>query len=148
MTIRNQLAFTISMLLVVVLGYFIADRLIFLAWSERTTGTVTTLAADNDRCGSKSSRHSCTRYQATVRYYVRGEWYSLDVGAGRSRGHDQPLSLADYHAGDEVPVVYSAGRPQQAYRDSFWDVWSAPLMTFFFQISALFGSFRERKSGG
>lgn len=55
------------------------------------------------------------------------------------------ISQAKHLVGQQVPVAYDPDRPGRAYRDSFWDIWGAPLMTFFVQLFAFFGGFSEKR---
>jgi hypothetical protein len=144
MSIKKPFWFWSSVALAVVVVYFVLDRTVFLVRAERTTGVVTEVHGVNTRCGRKR-KHNCTRFTARVRFTAQIQEYTFSVSAGSARGHRQPLSRADYDVGESVPVVYNPGRPEQAYRDAFWDVWGTPVLAFFFQIAALLGSFQEKK---
>jgi hypothetical protein len=145
MKVRSTPWFVISMIVAAVFLYFIADRSIFLARAEETVGEVTNLTSVNSRCGSRRSRHACTKFSAEVRFFGAGDSQVLNVSAGSSRGHYRPLSAARHYRGERVNVVYNPRNPREAYRDTFWDVWSAPIVTLFVQIASLFASTRERK---
>ena len=143
--VKNKLLFVVSMALVLVVLGFVADRVVFLVRAEHATGEVTELSSYNTTCGRKRSRHACTQFRAHVRYTVNDEERSLDVSAGSSRGNNRPLSEANYARGSKVPVLYTPRNPNQAYRDTFFDVWGAPLMAFFPQIATLVGAFSEKR---
>ena len=142
--VKNKLLFAVSMVLVVVVLGFVVERVTFLMRAEHAVGEVTELSSSNGRCGGKH-KYNCTTFRANVRYSVNGEDRDLDVSAGSSRGHNRPLSDANYVRGSKVPVLYNPRNRNQAYRDTFFDVWGAPLMAFVAQISMFFGSFSERR---
>ena len=142
--IKNKLLFAISMVLVVVVLGFVVNRVTFLVRADRAIGAVTALYASNGRCGGKR-KHNCTEFSADVKYSVQDSDYQLHVSAGSVRGWNHPVSQADYRMGSTVPVLYNRHNPSQSYRDTFFDVWGAPLMAFVAQISMFFGSFSERR---
>lgn len=145
MRVRNSFYFGIAVLLCVPLVYFIIDLTHFKIVSVETTGEVQQVMGRNDRCGRKRRRHDCTKFTAAIRYEVRGSGYMINVGAGRVRGHDQPVSLANYVVGQHEFIAYDPNRPVRAYRNTLWDIWGAPFMTFFLQICAFIGSLQDKR---
>ena len=145
MKIRNGFFFGLSLLLILPLGYFLYDRMEFVRTARETSGTVEQVTSENTSCGRKRTRHACTKYRATLRYDVQGTQYRITVPAGRSRGHNQPISHAQYAVGGRDVVVYDPRRPGRAYRDRVWDIWGAPLITFFVQIGSFLAGFTERQ---
>jgi hypothetical protein len=145
MKIRSSLLFGIGVLMVVPLGYFVYDRIEFVRTARQTAGVVEEVTRQNSSCGRKRTRHACTKYEATLRYEVQGAQYRIFVAAGSSRGHDRPISHAYYAIGARDVVAYDPRRPGRAYRDRFWDIWGAPLITFLFQIGTFVASFHERE---
>jgi len=147
MRVKQGLWFAIGLILLVPLLYFIGDRTIFMLRSQEAHGSVVEVQGKNDRCGGsrRRRRYDCTKFTAGVSYEVRASQYRISVSAGKTRGHDQPLSAADYAVGDSVPVVYSPRSPQRAYRNSIWDVWGAPIMLFIFQVGSFFAAFTEKR---
>lgn len=145
MKIKNSAYLGVSLLLILPLGYFLHDRLEFVRAAQQTEGTVEQVTSENSSCGRKRSRHACTKYEATLRYQVQGSQYRISVSAGRSRGHNQPISHANYAVGGREIVAYDPRRPGRAYRDKLWDIWGAPLITFLVQIGAFVASFTERQ---
>ena len=67
----------------------------------------------------------------------------MNVGAGSSRGSNQPVASASRHAGDPVRVVYSPRNPTKAYQDTFFGVWGAPVIAAGLQIATMLGSMSE-----
>jgi hypothetical protein len=131
-------------LLVLAIGLGV-ERLVFLETAIETTGTVSEVTGENSRCGSRHSRRDCTEFTASITFEHHGETYTTTTGAGSERGRDQPVSEADLHVGERVPVVFSPGDPGRAYHDSFWDLWSWPLMALAGQVATMFGAFVEPK---
>jgi hypothetical protein len=144
--IKSPVLFTLSMVLALVVLWFVADRVFFLMRAEHTTGSVATVIPQNGRCScGRRCRYDCTRFQARVIFPEAQGTKPLWVSAGRARGYDRPVSYAMYAIGDDVPVVYNPRDTDQAYRDSFSDVWGTPLALLFFQIITFFGSFAQRR---
>lgn len=143
--IKQPIFFIISIALLLVIGWFVVDRIIFLQNAKRITGKVVSVSAHNDRCGSRRSRYSCTRFDALIQYTPpeTGRSYTLSLGAGSARGYDQPVSRASYHIGQGVQVAYDGRKPEVSYEDSFFGIWGTPLMVFFFQITTFFSSLTE-----
>jgi hypothetical protein len=143
--IRQPLYAMLSAVLLAVVLWFVADRVMFLKRAQHTTGSVVSVTARNDRCGGRRSRHSCTRFQAAVRYSPEGGGasYSLSLSGGDAYGYDQPVSRASYAVGQRVPVVYDPAHPEKSYEDSFTGVWGTPIMAFVFQIVFFFTSLTE-----
>jgi hypothetical protein len=138
--------FVCSMVLALVVLGFVADRTLFLLRAVRTTGNVVDLNATNGRCRcGKRCHYDCTKFQALVRFQTREEPATLWVSAGTSHGHNAALASAQYGVGNPVPVVFNPRNPTEAYRNSLWDVWGLPILTFFFQIATLIGSFTQRR---
>jgi hypothetical protein len=149
MKINSSFYLGFGVLLIVPLGYFLYDRTEFVSTARQTSGVVEQVTRQNTSCGRKRSRHACTKYEATLRYEVQGAQYRISVPAGSSRGHNQPISHASYAIGAREVVAYDPRRPHRAYRNKLWDIWGAPLMTFFVQIGAFIAGFndREKKRG-
>ena len=145
MTIKNGFFFVVSVVLLLPLGYFIVDRIQFVSTSQQTSGVVEQLTGKSDRCGRKRSRHDCTKFRATLRYEVQGTQYRIDVSAGSARGHDQPISYADYRVGQTEIVAFDPSQPTRAYRNKLWDIWGVPIATFFFQIASFVAGISERR---
>jgi hypothetical protein len=145
MKIKSGFLFGLSLLLTLPLGYFLYDRIEFVRTAQRINATVEDIWASNDRCGRKRARYACTKYQARLRYEVQGGQYRLSVSAGQSRGHNQPISRAEYRIGGTDVVAYDPRKPSRGYRDRTWDIWGAPVVTFFIQIAAFVGSFSEQR---
>ena len=142
----TRLYLWVAALLTLPLLYFLIDRIDFV-WSSKTVmSTVENVRGENDTCGGKR-KYRCTRYYAMLQYDVDDATYRIEVGAGRERGYDQPLELANHRVGQAVQVAYDPSKPARAYRDTFWDIWGAPLITFFLQICAFFGNKKEERSG-
>lgn len=134
-----------AVLLVVLIGY-VYERLAFLNKAIHTTGTVVDVSSYNKTCGRRRSRHACTKYVAKVRFQnIAGKAHVLKISAGSKRGYNMPLSSADYHVNDPAKVVYDPENNDTAYEDSFWGVWSGPIMVFIFQILFFFFSLFEPK---
>jgi hypothetical protein len=144
-TLNTAGLFLIAGIAFVVGLWLVGDRVVFLAAAERTVGEVTQLESRNGRCGGRRTRRSCTKFYADVSYRTGGATWVLEVTAGRSNGYGRPLAEADYRVGDRVTIAYNPRRPRQAYRDTLWDIWGAPLMAFFVQIGAMFGGLNDRK---
>lgn len=145
MTIKQPVFAFIAVLLLVAVAWFVVNRINFLRTAERTVGKVSSLSASNGTCGSRRTRHSCTRFKARVDFTTRkGASAALSISAGNKRGYDQPLSYASLHTGDRVPVVYNPLDPSgEAYEDSFFGVWGTPLMIAIAQIVTFFTSLTE-----
>lgn len=142
--IRQPWLFAVSMVCLLIAIGFTVERTIFLLGAERTQGTVVAIDGRNATCGKKKHRYSCTQFTATVHYTIpSGAVLAIDIGAGSSRGSDQPATNASRRTGDPVRVVYSPKNPSKAYQDSFFGVWGAPVIAAVFQIATLFGSMAE-----
>lgn len=139
MKIKNKFLFVISMALLVAFCYFTISQLLFLSRAEHGVGVVRRVWAVNGRCGGKR-KHDCTKFLATVEFQSDGSRISSDLRAGKTRGHDQPLSKAMHQVGDSVPIVFDPNRPEEISRDRFWDLWGASLLLLFFQAFTLLGS--------
>ncbi|MEO7190016.1 MAG: hypothetical protein ABI051_03065 [Vicinamibacterales bacterium] len=48
--------------------------------------------------------------------------------AGRALGRNQPLTLASYESGAQVPIVFLPRDPRRARRDEFWDLWAVAMI--------------------
>jgi hypothetical protein len=129
-----------------------AYRLFFLARAERATGVVVDVQGENSKCGRRAHR-DCTRFHAIVEFQAAGAGHSLRVPAGRLMGHDLPVSRAETHVGDSVPVLFDPGNPDRAARDDFWGRWGPTLLVLALSAACLIGSFgfsgsgRERDTG-
>jgi hypothetical protein len=134
-----------GVLFLIFAGYVI-NRLIFINNSERTTGIVENITGSNSRCRSgRKSRHNCTKFNATIRFNPLNESkeYRLELSAGSSRGHNQPISDASYQIGESVPVVYDPDAPDNVYLDSFYGLWATPIYLFVLQIISFVSSLME-----
>jgi len=145
MKVQSRFLFGFSLLLFLPLAYFLYDRVEFVRTAAHTSGVVERVTGTNDRCGRKRSRHNCTRFRALVRYDVQARPYFIDVSAGTARGPNQPISRSMYSIGSRERVAYDPRRPSRAYRDKVWDIWGAPLITFFIQIGTFVASFSEQR---
>ena len=148
MRARSPFYFWIIVLLCIPLIYFVIDRTYFEIVALETTGTVERIWGRDDRCGTKRRRYDCTKFTAAVRYEVQGAEYGIDVSAGTARGHGEPISQSDYRVGGGVMIAYNPRKPGHAYRNTFWDIWGAPVLTFFMQICAFFGGLKEKRESG
>ena len=148
--IKQPWLLVVSAVCLTVALWLVADRVMFLMKAEETVGTVADVTASNGRCGSRRSKHNCTRYGARVEYETGAGVHSLSISAGSARGHSQPLSRARVQKNGRVPVVYSPDTPERSYENTVFGVWGAPLMAFFAQIATFIGSLtkgRARRSG-
>ena len=143
--IKQPVYALISALLLAVVLWFVVDRLIFLHSAQRTTGTVVGVTAENDRCGGRRTRYSCTQFHAVVEYRPEGQQgrFRLNISAGSARGHNQPVSRADVQVNSAVPVAYNPRKPGESYEDTIFGIWGAPLMAFLFQVGAFVTSLTE-----
>lgn len=125
---------------------FSIKRAVFLMGAERTAGVVQQLHASNGTCGSKNSKYDCTKYSGDVRFTAKsgGEGF-LSVEAGQARGYNQPVSRASRQPGSQVPVVYSPKDLKNAFHDTFFNLWGAPLGTFMFSGFFLVGAVSRRR---
>jgi hypothetical protein len=143
--IKSPVLFWFSMVLVLVVLGFVADRALFLWHAVETTGNVVDLSASNGSCScGRHCHYSCTKFRAQVGFQAQDTAAALWVSAGTAHGYDCPLSQARYLIGAPVPVIYNPRRPSEAYRNTFMDVWGTPLMALFFQIVTLISSFTKR----
>ena len=141
----NRLWLGVSLaLLFAGIGYA-SHRALFLSRAEETVGEVVKLSASNDRCGGRRNRYDCTKFEAEVEFFINDNSYLLDVSAGQSRGHDQPLVFANYSRGSQVPIVYDPRHPETAFRNEFGDLWGGPIVTFVFQIVAFIAGYRKQR---
>lgn len=145
MKVKNGFFFGLSLLLLLPLGYFIYDRIEFVRTARKTSAIVEQVTGRNDSCGRKRARYACTKFQATLRYEVRGNQYRITAPAGSTRGLDQPASRASYRIGGAEVVAYDPRKPSRGYRDMLWDIWGAPLVTFFVQFGTFVASFSDRR---
>ncbi len=123
-----------------------AQRGMFLLTAERTSGTVSAIHGHNGRCGSKNNHYDCTEYQADVKYTsTKQEEAVIQVSAGSTRGHDQPMSHASLAVGAAVPVIYSKKDIKYAFRDSFFDLWALPIGSLFGSGVFFLGAFARRR---
>jgi hypothetical protein len=137
--VKRPVLLALAAILVVVV-----NRLLFLADAERTVGHVTGVWGQDGRCGRRRSKYDCTRFDARVEYVVAGTPLTIDIDAGRARGHGQPVSRASFRTGAAVTVVHApGGRP--AYQDTFFAIWGGPLFTFVFGIASAFGGLRKEE---
>ena len=139
MKIHDGFLFTISMALLAFFCYSVTSRLLFLARAERDMAVVRALSAENDRCGGRR-KYRCTKFFATVDVQSGGSRQSSRIKAGAVKKHDQPVSRALYRPGDRVPVFFTPDRPEEIFRDKFWDLWgpsfsSLIVLIFFLKIS-------------
>lgn len=142
---RSRLVFLALALIALLVSAVLAARTaLFVMGAERSIGTVTAIQSLNSSCsksrrrGRVRSSYSCTKFQASVRYAsAGGEVYSLSRSAGRARGHNQPSSLANLTAGQEVTVLYDSARPAEGRLDRFDDLWLGPSVAAF--LGLIFG---------
>lgn len=132
-----------ALLLVVALGLFVKQALL-LASAQTTTGHVVSVTSKDGRCGSRRSKHNCTRFSSTIEFTVDGTTHTLQRSAGRTRGHGRPVSDADRQVGDAVAVVHGAGgKPAYAGKG---DVWMAPILTLVFGAGAGAGGLVRKRA--
>jgi hypothetical protein len=149
--IRQPILFFISVVLLLVLVGFVAERIYFLSTAKRTAGTVISVTSSNSTCGSRgrrggSRRYPCTKYRAQVEFVAEGgRQSSFEVSAGSKRGHNSALSYANYKSQQVVPVVYDPKKISKAYIDDFMGVWGIPFMIFITQILTFFSSFFDSR---
>ena len=142
--IRQPWLAAVAILLVLVGIVFALRQASFMLTAKRTTGTVTRVEARNATCGSKRNRHSCTEFTSIVAFQtLTGIHANTTVTSGSVRGHGAPESRASHPMGSSVPIIYSPGNPERAYRDSLFDVWFAPLASFGGAIATGLGSMSE-----
>lgn len=144
MKVRNQFLFVISIVLLGVFCWSVVSQLLFLKRAERGVGVVRELRARDGRCGTKR-RRDCTKFLATVEFQSSGNRQSSYLNAGDARGHGQPLSKARHQVGDFVSIVFDPNRPEEIYRDRFWDLWGSSLTYLFLQVFTLAVSLRRRE---
>lgn len=145
--IKNRVLFGLSMVIALVALGFIVNRLVFLAHARHTTGAVIALHASNGSCScGRRCHYPCTRFGADVQFPESESAVPLRVTAGTERGFNQPVEDSQYRIGDSVPVIYNPGDTSEAYRDTFGDVWGAPLAALFFHLVTLVGSFAKPRS--
>lgn len=143
---KKFLLLAVAVGLTLPLLYFLIDRIQFVSVAQTTPGTVEQVTAKNSTCKRRRySRYACTLFRATIGYDVEGRHYRLQVAAGRARNHNQPISRAKYRKGERERVAFDPDRPSRAYRDTFWDIWGTPLMTFFVQLAALIAGRAEQR---
>ena len=142
--IKQPWLLAVSGVCLVIALWLIVDRTMFLWSAEETIGTVVELTGRNDRCGSRKTRHSCTKFSAQVEYATKsGSTHTLEISAGSARGHNQPTSRARVRKDGPVPVVYAPDQPTRAYENTLFGVWGAPLWAGVAQIATLLGSLTE-----
>lgn len=144
MRVKQPFFFWVGVLITLPLVYFLADRIHFVHSARAVMSTVENVRGENSRCGGKR-RRNCTKFYAQLSYRVDEMRYRLEVSAGSTSGHNQSISNAKHYRNQLVPVAYDPRRPQRAYRDAFWDIWGAPLGTFFVQLFAFAGGFSEKR---
>lgn len=126
----------------------------FLAKAERAEATVARVDARDDRCKRRragqhgaGTRRDCTRYTAHVRFVHPGGEQEIAIPAGKRKGHGQPTSHAELQPGERLPMLYEAGRPQDAVRgDGPLQLWGGPLLAAIFGVVLLLVS-KARKRG-
>lgn len=132
-----------AVLLLVAIGLGI-ERTLFVLGSAASEGKVARIDSENSRCGSKKSRYDCTVFSAMVQYAIpSGAILAIRVGAGSTRGNNQPSSSASRSIGDRVGVLYSEKNPVKAYENTIFGVWGAPLIAVGAQIATMLGSLTE-----
>jgi hypothetical protein len=142
--IKQPWLLKVSAFFLIVAVYLVIDRSIFLTTAEKAQGTVESIVADNGTCGSNRRSHSCTKFKAAVRYEARtGGTHIIEIDAGSAHGHNAPESSARYRVGGAVEVVYSQRDPSQAYQDTLFGIWFAPILAGIAQLAALAGSLAE-----
>jgi Protein of unknown function (DUF3592) len=143
--VGHPVYFIISVILLLVVAGFACQRAVFLQSARRIEGKVVGVTATDSRCGSRRSRHDCTRFKAHVKYTPpeTGRDYTLDISAGSAYGNFQPLEKARLHTGESVKIAYNPQSPQTAYEDTFWGIWGTPVSIMIAQIVAFFSSLGE-----
>ncbi len=151
--IKNKILFVISMILLVWVLYFIADRIQFLLIAAHTTWIVESVTASNDRCSERRNKrtyhYDCTRFHADI-------WFdtlppppivhsNFNLSAWSVRWHNQPLSRATRHEWGVTKVTYDPTNISRVYEDTLFGVWWTPISIFFAQIMTFFWAFSEKK---
>ncbi len=148
--IKQPKLLLIAGILLLVASGFAVKRLNFLRTAKRTHGSVESVTASNGSCsdGSGKSRrnYSCTTFTAQVRFATKtGELGMLELDAGSRAGHNEPTSGASRQVGASVPVVYNPKNLHEAYENTTFGVWGAPLASGGGSLATLMGSFTERR---
>ena len=110
------------------LAVYTLERFAFEQRSTPERAIVTRLEGVSERCGTRLSRHDCTRFFAVARYRVAGETYELRVDAGTASGHDVVAEAAAFSIGDEIQLVVDPSRPERAYPHSRLEIYLGPVV--------------------
>ena len=116
---RLKLFMIIGLLLICTGVYILGDRLVFLGEAANTTGTVVDIVSG-----------------ISSRLVIQFSGKDNNVVQFKSRSSS---SYAGYRRGDEVPVLYAAGKPEKAFLDSKYALFF-PLIPIFI-IGAAFVAF-------
>jgi hypothetical protein len=111
-------------ILLLIVGLYLGNKR-YTEWrtSVQTHGKVVQLQSTDATCGnsSKSSgNYPCTKFKAVIEYQVSSSSNTLqgEISAGEMRGHNQPISKAEYNIGATVPVRYVANQPEIVFEDN------------------------------
>lgn len=146
--IKNTYMAYISLALLAVLIWYVGDRILFIQSAEHTIGQVVEVSAYNSRCGGgrRKRSYSCTKFTAKIEFRAQtNQIHHLKISAGRSRGHNQPISHSRIKVKDRIAVIYDPEAPNKAYEDSFMGIWGTPIIIFMAQISTFFSSLFSSK---
>lgn len=124
--------------------FLMAHRIYFLSGSDVTAGKVVQVEAENDRCGSRRSRHDCTNFFVAIHYSAQYDIFVMRHEAGATKNHNQPTSKANYRVGQLVKVRYLASDPQEAYLDEWFDIFALPMAVLLFGVLLIIKSSSEQ----
>lgn len=134
----------------VVLG---ANAARFVMHAAHAEGRVERVEARDARCTASSTgkhhvsrRRDCTRFSAIVRFEHAGRSHVVSIEAGKRKGHGRPTTDADVQAGDRVPMIFAADRPEAAFRggSGSMHLWGPPLLGLLVGGVLLFVSFARK----
>jgi Protein of unknown function (DUF3592) len=121
------------------------DRITLLQHSERATGEVVRIYPKDGRCQRRKRSYDCTRFLAGVRVVTKSkDSLEVFVDAGSTRGHGQPTSSARYQLKEAVPVIFDPNHPEEAIRDSVYEVWALPAVMAFLLCVCVYSLLRGR----
>lgn len=143
--VKQPIWLIVALLWLLLIGYFVVDRIQLLQVWERVTWKVINITSYNSRCWGKH-KHDCTEYTAYVDFTTLvGQKSEFTVSGWDSYWHNQPISDSFRRIWEPVKVIYDPKNISRVYEDTLWGVWWVPIMTFFFQILSFFSAFTEPK---
>ncbi len=123
----------IAYLLLVLIGWYALDRVMFMYKAQHITGNVISVDAKQDMCGGYFSSRSltyyppykCTRYTAHLKYVpTTDKSYVLSIPACTRAEKDDPAEGSScFPVGTLIPVIYNPQDPSEAYVDDIVDLW-------------------------